>query len=97
MRKKTGIVRYTADEIRAMRRSGQDLTDEKVVDQSLDDEDEGSFDWASAQIGIPPAKQQLTLRVDRDVVDWFRAQGRGYQTRMNAVLRRFMTAQRGHP
>ena len=35
-------------------------------------------------------KQQITLRVDRDVLAWFRAQGGGYQTRINEVLRRTM-------
>jgi uncharacterized protein (DUF4415 family) len=37
-------------------------------------------------------KTQLTLRVDRDVVDWFKAQGRGYQTRINALLRAYKEA-----
>jgi len=36
----------------------------------------------------------MNLRIDADVVDWFRAQGSGYQTRMNAVLRAFMEARR---
>lgn len=34
-------------------------------------------------------KKQLTMRLDQDVVDWFKSQGSGYQTRMNAVLRAF--------
>lgn len=40
---------------------------------------------------VPP-KAQLTIRVDRDVLDWFRKQGRGYQTRISAVLRAYMEA-----
>ncbi len=39
------------------------------------------------------ARELLTLRVDRKVVDWFRAQGARYQTRMNAVLRAYVEAQ----
>jgi uncharacterized protein (DUF4415 family) len=39
-----------------------------------------------------PAKAQLTIRVDRDVLAWFRKQGRGYQTRINALLRAYMEA-----
>ncbi len=35
-------------------------------------------------------KRQLTLRLDSDVIEWFRAQGSGYQTRMNALLRAYM-------
>jgi uncharacterized protein (DUF4415 family) len=39
-----------------------------------------------------PRKSLLSLRVDSDVLEWFRAQGRGYQSRMNALLRAFMKA-----
>lgn len=39
-----------------------------------------------------PAKSLLSLRIDADVLAWFRAQGRGYQSRMNALLRAFMEA-----
>ena len=39
-----------------------------------------------------PRKEQLTLRIDSDVVEWFRKQGRGYQTRINALLRAYMEA-----
>ena len=37
-------------------------------------------------------KKQVTLRLDADVLDWFRAQGKGYQTRINALLREYMKA-----
>ena len=37
-------------------------------------------------------KTQLTIRVDRDVLAWFKAQGRGYQTRINSLLRAYMEA-----
>src|SRR5882672_8944682 len=37
-----------------------------------------------------PRKKQLTLRVDSDVVDWYKKQGRGYQTRINSLLRAYM-------
>ena len=39
-----------------------------------------------------PAKASISLRVDQEVLDWFKAQGPGYQTRMNAVLRAFRDA-----
>ena len=44
-----------------------------------------------AEVWMPPEKPkaQLTVRFDADIVDWFRKQGRGYQTRMNAVLRAY--------
>lgn len=37
-----------------------------------------------------PRKAQLTIRVDRDVLDWYKKQGQGYQTRINALLRAYM-------
>jgi uncharacterized protein (DUF4415 family) len=39
-----------------------------------------------------PKKVLLSLRIDADVVEWFRAQGEGYQSRMNALLRAYMEA-----
>ena len=47
-----------------------------------------------ARQGLPPAprKAAISLRLDADVLDWFRAQGAGYQTRINAVLRAYMEA-----
>lgn len=50
--------------------------------------------WERAELVYPVAKERVTLRLDRDVVAWFRSQGRGYQTRMNAVLRAYMAAKR---
>ena len=41
----------------------------------------------------PPAKQQLTIRLDADVLKWLKAQGRGYQTRINRILRTAMESQ----
>jgi uncharacterized protein (DUF4415 family) len=53
-------------------------------------------DWARAVVHrglpVPPRKRQIALRVDEDVLEWFKAQGVGYQTRMNAVLREFRDA-----
>lgn len=39
-----------------------------------------------------PRKKQVTLRLDEDVLDWFRAQGKGYQSRINALLRAYVEA-----
>jgi uncharacterized protein (DUF4415 family) len=43
-------------------------------------------------LGPVPPKTSISLRVDVEVLDWFKSQGRGYQTRMNAVLRAFRDA-----
>ncbi len=51
-------------------------------------------EWADAIVGLPPLKTPVNAKFDVDVVDWFKSQGRGYQTRMNAVLRRYMETHR---
>ncbi len=52
------------------------------------------FARAMVRKGLKPVrtKSLLSLRIDSDVLAWFRAQGRGYQSRMNALLRAFMEA-----
>ena len=49
--------------------------------------------WKNAYIVIPGGKAPVSLRLDRDVLDWFKTLGRGYQTRINAVLRAYMISQ----
>jgi uncharacterized protein (DUF4415 family) len=53
--------------------------------------------WRTARLVIPGAerKESVHLRIDNDVLDWFRKQGKGHLTRMNAVLRAFYQANRG--
>ncbi len=50
--------------------------------------------WLKAERGnfYRPVKRQITARVDADVLEWLRAQGKGYQSRINAILRREMLA-----
>ena len=45
---------------------------------------------------LKEAKQQITLRIDAEVLDWFRASGAGYQSRMNAVLKAYVQTHGGH-
>ncbi len=72
------------------------LRRERAADEEPDREAaEGDFDWSKATVVIPPAKAAISLRLDTDVLAWFKAQGRGYQTRINAVLRSYMEAQQG--
>ncbi len=54
------------------------------------------FARAVIRRGLKPIvrKSQLTLRIDDDVLEWFRGQGRGYQTQINALLRAYMEAQK---
>jgi uncharacterized protein (DUF4415 family) len=100
MQKSGTIVRYTADELEEMRRRGEDRTDverikaltEEELEASIDFEEEGVPIWESMVIGNRQPKQQLTIRFDQDVIDWFKSEGAGYQTRMNEVLRGYVDA-----
>ncbi len=70
-----------------------------LKDEDIDFSDipplDGSF-WKNARVVWPDRpKKQLTMRLDADIVEWFKSQGKGYQTRMNAVLRSFYEARRG--
>ena len=51
--------------------------------------------WDQIDISVPVKKKHISIRIDEDVLAWFQAQGRGYQRRMNAVLRSFMEAAKG--
>ncbi|MBX3069033.1 MAG: BrnA antitoxin family protein [Thermomicrobiales bacterium] len=85
-----------------MIRRGEDRTDfarldkmtEEELEASIDFEEEGEPLWDTIQIGFPMPKRQVTVRLDPEVIDWFKAGGRGYQTRMNAVLRSYVEAQK---
>ncbi len=56
-------------------------------------QDEFEVDWARATLVTPEPKKAISLRVDPDVLEFFKSQGPGYQTRINAVLRAWMEAQ----
>ncbi len=69
-----------------------DLTDEEIeaVDQANDPDLSEDWNWGDAVLVIPPKKKPISIRVDEDVLDYFKAEGAGYQRRMNAVLRSYM-------
>lgn len=48
--------------------------------------------WETARLVVPLRKVAISLRVDSDVLDWFKAHGPGYQSRMNNVLRSYVAA-----
>jgi len=48
--------------------------------------------WAKAKVVMPRSKKTITMRLDADILDWFRGNS-GYQTRINAILRAYMNAQ----
>ena len=51
-------------------------------------------DWTNVTIMPPPPKKMISLRIDPEVLDFFQGQGKGYQTRINAVLRAYVAAMR---
>lgn len=70
---------------------------EAALASTTDEADDSGHDpgfWDDAPIVHPRAKERITVRLDADMLDWFRRQGRGYQTRMNAVLRSYFEVQR---
>jgi uncharacterized protein (DUF4415 family) len=53
-------------------------------------------DWMDhATVIAPHAKKRITVRLDHDILDWPKTQGRGYQTRINAILRAYVETQKG--
>jgi uncharacterized protein (DUF4415 family) len=66
-------------------------------DEDIDYSDIPELDadfFRKARVVVPPRKQQLTIRVDTDVLAWLKRQGKGYQTRINAILRAYYDAHR---
>jgi uncharacterized protein (DUF4415 family) len=53
--------------------------------------------FKKATVAWPPKKQQLTIRLDADVLEWLKGHGRGYQTRINRILRVVMESQPPRP
>ena len=64
--------------------------DEQIDTGDIPELDDAFFERAELRV---PAKQPVTLRIDEDVLAWFKAQGKGYQTRINKLLRQYMESQ----
>jgi uncharacterized protein (DUF4415 family) len=108
MRKKNDTVRYTAKQIKAKIARGEDRTDWRKANAVTGKKLEASIradaddireepDWARAVMGVPVPKDHINIRVDHDVLEWFKAHGKGYQTLMNNVLRAFVKARQSPP
>jgi uncharacterized protein (DUF4415 family) len=89
--KRTG---NTSSEERTDWRRLRSLSDRQIRRAIESDPDAQPTDaefWKKAHVVIPAAKQTITIRLDADVLEWLRKQ-KGYQTRINAVLRTYMEA-----
>lgn len=89
MNKRSSKTRSRTDwkRVLAMRDDQIDLTEIPQVNEA----------WFREAVFVPGKKQQVTLRIDPDVIAFFRKQGRGYQTAINAVLRKYMQARKRKP
>ena len=93
------ITTMTMAEIKRRLANGEDRTDWARLDREeaagiepeLDEEEIG-IEWGDAIVVIPSVKRSLSLRLDADILAYFKSQGPGYQTRINAVLRSYMEA-----
>lgn len=93
MKEKSAIVRHSLSQVRTMRERGEDKTSRNAPEaESL-----GADFWRSARVVMPGGKTSVHLRLDSDVVEWFKANGKGHLTRMNAVLRAYVEAQKHSP
>ncbi len=71
----------------------QKITDAEIDAAVAADPDWAEFetvDWSKAEVVTPPRKQAISIRLDQDLIDYFKAQGPGYQRRINAVLRSYV-------
>jgi uncharacterized protein (DUF4415 family) len=107
MQKYERIVRISAEGLWRMRERGESKSDwaasaamPQAEVERLADEEDGPLPegWeATVEIGIPGRKQAVHIRLDADVLAWFRSHGPGYQTRINEVLRARREAAFGKP
>ena len=100
MAKKSTIKRYTAAELKAMRARGEDRTDwarvkamtEEELERAIADDPDSDppLDMSTITLTFPANKQGVFMRLDPEVLEYFRRDGAGYQTRINAVLRGYV-------
>jgi len=99
--KDENIVRYTAEEIRERRRRGDwdrinAMTEDEIERNALEENRRLGIadDWYKGAYAVYPVKKEkITIRIDQDILEHFRKTGKGYQSRMNAVLNAFMEAE----
>lgn len=75
----------TIEELEAMPDSEIDYSDIPATDREF---------WKTAKVVLPRPKKAISLRIDKEVLEWFKAQGKGYQSLINAVLKSYVEAQK---
>ena len=102
MLKKERTAQYTHKQTNKRRHGLSDwakaasITDAQLEASIATDPDEAGtvIDWDSVSVELPKPKADLHMRVDSDVLEFFRKAGKGYQTRINAVLRSYVSRMR---
>ena len=101
MARKEHIVKYTDEELIILTKQEGSLSNwgkaagmtsaEVEVSVALDSDEAGMVvDWGNATLEMPQPKVVLNMRVDKEILDYFRKTGKGYQSRINAVLRSYV-------
>ena len=105
MKKESHIKSYTTTELKARHTvSGTDLnkvdalTDAELERTIAEDEGEQNFqpDWTQAKLVLSEPKQSVHLRLEQEIIDFFKAQGKGHISRMQAALKAYVTGHRAH-
>ena len=108
MARKKHIMKYTAEELdelvkkdgsRSDWKKAANMTDTEIEAAVASDPDEGDMviDWDNATAELPQPKAVLNMRIDKDVLEYFRNTGKGYQTLINAILRSYVKRKNQHP
>lgn len=107
MARKKHIVTYTEKELEALAekegsrsdwKKAAGMTDAEIEAAIASDSDETDMelDWAKATVELPKPKAVLNMRIDRDILEFFRKTGKGYQGRINAILRSYVEHKHNH-
>jgi len=102
MKKDKNIKTYTAEELKTRRAESRTdfskvdaMTDQKLERLIAKDKDEAVRpDWTRAELILPQAKQSVHLRLEQETVEYFKSQGKGHISRMQAVLKSYVNAHR---
>ena len=105
MKKDKNIKSYKTAELEARRAESRTdlskvdaMTDDRLERLIAEDEDERRLrpDWTRAKLIFPQAKQSVHLRLEQGIIEYFRSQGKGHISRMQAVLKAYVDAHRPH-
>jgi uncharacterized protein (DUF4415 family) len=69
---------------------------QNIPDDEIDTSDIPELDdrfWENAKMVVPVSKKAVSIRLDSDILDWFKSQGKGYQSTINSILRTYVNHQ----